>query len=390
MVELLAKELFNVYDSFKLKEITSRHFIQAELLKWLQPFEQEQVFTKTVLGKSGEGRSIYLLTSGNGQTSILLWSQMHGDEPTATMALVDVLSFFAKNPNHIITTTIREKLTLLMIPMLNPDGAEHFIRRTAQRIDMNRDALALVTPEARVLRETRDKYQPTFGFNLHDQEPHLTVGMSKKITAIALLAPASDESHTDTIVRVRAKRLASAFASVMNLFIADHIAKWDDSFEPRAFGDNIQKYGTSTVLIESGGWEGDPNKFFIRKLNCIGLLMTLYVIATEKYREFDLSIYEELSFNTKLGCDYIIRNAVLKACNHLPSVHVDVGINFEEQKNSETGQIDRFAKIVELGDLSTFAALEEMNAHGAELDENQVKLETPFPASEVPFLLKRK
>lgn len=390
MVELLARELFNVYDSFKLEEIASKHFTQTELFKWLQPFEHEQVFTKTVLGKSGEGRSIYLLTIGNGQTKILIWSQMHGDEPTATMALVDMCSFFAKNPSHIITTTIREKLTLLMIPMLNPDGAEHFIRRTAQLIDMNRDALALTTPEARILGESREKYQPTFGFNLHDQEPYLTVGMSKKITAIALLAPASDESHTDTIVRVRAKRVASVIASVMNLFIANRIAKWDDSYEPRAFGDNIQKCGTSTVLIESGGWKDDPNKFFIRKLNCIGLLMTLYVIATEKYREFDLSIYEQLPPNTKLGCDYIIRNAVLKTCNHIPSVHVDVGINFEERKNSETGQIDRFAKIVELGDLSTFTALEEMDAHSAELDENQVKLEIPFPASKVQFLLNRK
>ena len=80
--------------------------------------------------------------------------------------------------------------------MLNPDGAERFTRRTAQLIDLNRDALALETPEARILKETCNKYQPEYGFNLHDQDPRLTVGTTKKITAIALLAPSTDESRT--------------------------------------------------------------------------------------------------------------------------------------------------------------------------------------------------
>jgi len=54
--------------------------------------------------------------------------------------------------------------------MLNPDGAERFTRRTAQMIDMNRDASALATPEAKILKSTHDMYQPEYGFNLHDQE----------------------------------------------------------------------------------------------------------------------------------------------------------------------------------------------------------------------------
>jgi hypothetical protein len=389
MIELLAKELFQSYDSFKLKEIRSRRFTQTELYGWFDRLEGERLCAKNLLGKSGEGRPILLFDVGTGLIKVLLWSQMHGDEPTATMALADMAGFFMQNRDHIITKTIREKLTLLLLPMLNPDGAERFTRRTAQCIDINRDALALATPEARVLADARDRYKPEFGFNLHDQDPHLAVGTSKQITAIALLAPAVDESRTDNAVRLRAKRVASMFTEVMNLFVSGRVAKWDDTYEPRAFGDAIQKSGTSTVLVESGGWRGDPEKFFLRKLNCIGLLMTLYAIATEKYLEADLSLYERLPFNTKLGCDYIIRNARLQTDRHIPPIRVDVGVNFEERIDSATGRVDRFGKIVELGDLRTYAALEEKDAGGVELDASRIRMETLFPASDVQLLTKR-
>jgi hypothetical protein len=390
IIHTLARELFDSYDSFKLATITSNRFTQAEMLAWLQPFENQNLLSKKALGTSCEGRTISLYTIGDGPTTVMLWSQMHGDEPTATMALIDILNFFVKNPGHTITKTICKKLTLLMIPMLNPDGAERWTRRTAQMIDMNRDALALVTPEARILKETRDKYQPEYGFNLHDQDPQLTVGSTKKITAIALLAPSINESRTDNPVRIKAKKTASMFAQILHQFIPGYIAKWDDTFEPRAFGDNIQKWGTSTVLVESGGWHGDPNKFFIRKLNYVGLLTTLYAIALGENNSADVGIYERIPFNTKLGCDYIIRNATLKVDDKIAPSHVDIGINFNECINASSGQLDNYAKIVEIGDLNAFTALEtEVDANGAELLADKIKLDCSFPANEVGLLLKQ-
>ena len=389
-IQSLACELFNSYDSYKASDIVSSRFTQTEMLRWLRPFKDRHLLKKFVLGTSAEGREIALYSIGDGSAEVMLWSQMHGDEPTATMALMDIFSFFTKNPEHIATKTIREKLTLLVIPMLNPDGAERFTRRTAQMIDMNRDALALATPEAKILKNTRDTYQPEYGFNLHDQEPRYTVGTTQKITAVALLAPAADESRGDNPVRLRAKRVASMLAQVLNLFIPENLAKWDDTFYPTAFGDNIQKWGTSTVLIESGGWRGDPNKFFIRKLNCIGLLATLYAIAAGESSTADVALYEQIPFNMKLGCDYIIRNAVLKASDQTVSARVDIGINFDKRINVLTGQMDDYATIMEIGDLSAFTALEkEVNANGAELDADLIKLEHPLSMDDVGLLLKR-
>jgi hypothetical protein len=385
----IALELFETYDSYKVPAITTRRFTQAEFLQWLHPFDTAALYQKTSLGFSGEHRPLFLYTIGNGKTKVMLWSQMHGDESTATMALLDIFNFFLNNPKHPVTAAIKESLTLLVFPMVNPDGAERFMRRTAQGIDMNRDALALETPEARILKEVRDKHQPDFGFNLHDQEPRYTVGTTKKIAAIALLAPAFDETRSDNLVRTRAKHLATTFALAVGQFIPGHIAKWDDSFEPRAFGDNVQRWGTSTVLVESGGWQNDPEKFFIRKINYVGLLTSLYAIATNQHQHSDTTVYEQIPFNTQLACDLIIRRARLKANDLVPPLHVDIGINFKDIMNPQTHVLEKIATVVELGDLRTFVALQEQDAHGAEFDAALARLDQQFPTEKIHSLLLR-
>jgi hypothetical protein len=385
----IALELFETYDSYKVPAIITRRFTQTELLQWLRPFDANGLYQTAELGFSGEHRPLFLYTIGSGKTKVMLWSQMHGDESTATMALLDIFNFFLSNPKHPATEAIKESLTLLVFPMVNPDGAERFTRRTAQGIDMNRDALALETPEARILKEVRDKYQPDFGFNLHDQGSHYTVGTTKRIAAIALLAPAFDETRSDNFVRTRAKHLATTFALAVEQFIPGHIAKWDDSFEPRAFGDNVQRWGTSTVLVESGGWQNDPENFFIRKLNYVGLLTSLYALATNQHQHPDTTVYERIPFNTQLACDLIIRHARLQATDLVPPLHVDIGINFEDVVNPQTHVLEKIATVVELGDLRTFVALQEQDAHGAEFDATLARIDQQFPAEKIHSLLLR-
>jgi hypothetical protein len=273
-----------------------------------------------------------------------------------------------------------------MIPMLNPDGAERFTRRTAQLVDMNRDALALRTPEARILKTTRERFKPDFAFNLHDQDPRYTVGTTREITAIALLAPAFDEERTDNAIRTRAKKIAAVFAEAMNEFIPQNLAKWDDAYEPRAFGDSFQRWGTSTVLIESGGWRNDRDKMFLRKLNCVGLLATLAAIADGSYETADTQLYERIPFNTEFAYDLIIRNARFKASEKMAALRVDLGINYEETVDS-SGEVKLSATIMELGDLSTFTSFKEIDANGREVDSSRVALEKTIAVEEVDALL---
>lgn len=385
--KVFIRELIESYENYKRSEIVSRRFLQGEMVRWLEPMIKDNIVRPSPLGKSAEGRPITLYSYGWGSVKVLLWSQMHGDEPTATMALLDMLNFFLKQRDHGITKAIRNNLTLLIVPMLNPDGAERFTRRTAQLVDMNRDAAALVTPEARILKTVQQNYLPDFGFNLHDQDPRYTVGTTKNVTAIALLAPATDISRGDTEVRLRAKRVASVLVNVLELCAPGHTAKYDDTYEPRAFGDSVQRWGTSTVLVESGGWPNDRDKMFIRKLNYVGLLSSLHSIAVGEYEQTDIDPYEKLPFNTKNLYDIIVRDVELKGLGKSPAIRVDLAFNLEQAE--ERSAKDRLmGKLVDLGDLSTFGALEERDGRQISLEATQIKLDQIVPWEAVEVFLK--
>ena len=50
-------------------------------------------FEITQIGKSVQGRAIHQVKIGTGTTKILMWSQMHGNEPTTTKGLFDFFNF---------------------------------------------------------------------------------------------------------------------------------------------------------------------------------------------------------------------------------------------------------------------------------------------------------
>jgi predicted deacylase len=74
------------------------------------------------LGFSFEDRPIRMVKVGSGKIKILLWSQMHGDEPTATAAIFDLLNFFTDASHHQdLINHILSSCTLYFIPVINPD-----------------------------------------------------------------------------------------------------------------------------------------------------------------------------------------------------------------------------------------------------------------------------
>ncbi len=367
------KNLFETYDSYFVNNFQSRKFdsdffysVANNIIK-----QAPKVFDVIEIGKSFEGRPIRLIKIGSGDIKILLWSQMHGDESTATMAIADIFSYFQKNSDTKEIKELLSKLSLLFIPMLNPDGAARHQRLTAQCIDMNRDAIALVTPEAQLLKKIQNEYQPDFGFNLHDQELS-TVKGTKEISAIAFLAPAMDEEKSDNEVRVRAKKVAAFLTEKMMEVVPGKITRYDDGYEPRAFGDSIQSWGTSTVLIESGHTIGDPEKFFIRKLNAVGLLSAFDAIASGTYSNADISVYEKLPANSERAYDLIIRNVLIKYKNG-QTTPADLGISYQVDTHTTDTPI-----LFEVGDLSPLVGLKEIDGGGKLIDEEDLKIEREF------------
>lgn len=353
------EDAHRISDRFMNPAITSRRFTHAQLWSALDPALRPGTLKVTKFGESLHGRTLNAITVGTGPTTVLLWSQMHGDESTATMTLADMLAWFGSRTRErdVLRELLTSRLTIVMVPMLNPDGAEMFQRENAMGIDVNRDARRLSTPEARALKALRDSIKPSFGFNLHDQNARTLGSTSGRQVGIALLAPAADAERTYGPTRATARLVAARMRTVLEREIPGRVAKYDDAFNPRAFGDLIQQWGTSTVLIESGALPNDPEKQQLRRVNMVAILTALEAIATGGYRGANPTAYESLPVNAASATDVVITGARLVLPGEQP-MPVDIAFNYDDALKKGR------ARVREVGDLAAVVALDTINAAG--------------------------
>jgi hypothetical protein len=316
-------------------------------------------------GRSVEGRPLCLLTVGAGSRRVLLWSQMHGDEPSATPALLDLVdTLLDADPDGVL-----DRLTLLIVPMLNPDGAERYQRRNAQGIDINRDALLLATPEGRLLAALRERFAPELGFNLHDQNRRTTVGDGGVPATISLLAVAGDPQGTLTPGRARAKRVCARLARTLPELVPGGVARYDEDWNPRAFGDNLTAWGTPVVLIESGGLPPGRPQEELTRLNYAALRTVLSGLARDDLAGEDPAAYEGLGRNRdELRVDVLVSGGrVAQPVASLPyraDVAFDLLDGDPRLARCPGAPADGPSRIRELGDARLLSAARQIDATG--------------------------
>ena len=370
----IAWDLYHSYENFKEKSLTNRRFKHSVIVPLIERLKNNKIFKADKVGKSVEGRDIYLISLGSGKTKVFLWSQMHGDEPTATAALFDMFNFFSNDSAFPeLKKLLLSNLSIYIIPMVNPDGAEEFQRRNIVEIDLNRDVLRQQTPEAKILKEVFDSLKADFGFNLHDQGRDYSAGNSFNPASISFLAPAPDYDKSLTPPREKAMKLIGNLVNVLNEFIPGHIAKYSDDYEPRAFGDKFTELGTGVILLESGGWRGDREKQFLRKINYVTLCSALNSIASGNYSNTDLSAYDSIPQNEKFMMDLILRNLKIRKDEY--EFLVDIGINFTELNTNDVKGFYLKAEIEDVGDLSVFAGYDEFDLSGCIVEPGKTKPE---------------
>lgn len=350
-------ERLAIAEAHRIAAMPERRFTHRDFWTAVAPSLAGGALVADSVGASIQGRAIRTVTFGRGPVKVLLWSQMHGDEATATMALADIFAFLAGADASPLRDRLARELTVVFIPMLNPDGAELFQRQNAVGVDVNRDARRLATPEARTLKAVRDRLEPAFGFNLHDQGARTRVGRTGGQAAIALLAPAAEVTRAWGPVRTRARHVAAFLARDFAQAIPGKVAKYDDTFEPRAFGDLMQAWGTSTVLIESGALAGDPQKQRLRTLHVAAILGALDAIATGAYRGTATAHYDDLPFNAGGASDLLVRGGTIVMPGGT-TVRADVSINFDDSVARTDG------RVADVGDLEASIALDTVDATG--------------------------
>ncbi|MHA8101283.1 M14 family zinc carboxypeptidase [Aquirufa nivalisilvae] len=368
---MIFNSLIEQYESFQEKRISNRRFSEKIWTALLQEWSENSLFSTRKLGETFEGKDIQEIRFGQGPIHIAAWSQMHGDEATATMALADIFVFLSQNETSWMSfkEELHQKVSIFFIPRLNADGANRWTRETALGIDMNRDARTQNSPEAKILAQWLDEIKPLFSFNLHDQNRLYSAGKTPHQTHIALLATAGDEHGTWTASRLRAAKIANQMVRHLQPLLQEKIAKWTDEFEARAFGDYAQGKGYGLVLLESGGAGWDLEKQTLRKYNACLLLDAFYSISTESWRTEETHLYQHLPTNERQIFDILIKNAPL---NQEEPIHrADIGLNIQETAQ-EDGSIEYAWIIEDIGDLSPWFGLTEIDGEALHLHSEKM------------------
>ncbi len=142
----------------------------AEVLAYLHELSsQHHQLALETAGKSQKGRDIPLviLSSLRGfqkdKPTVMVLGQQHGNEPAGGEAALALAEQLLGSERELL-----EHVNVLILPRANPDGAEGFVRATANGLDVNRDHLLLQTPEGQAIAATARRFGPQVVMDLHE------------------------------------------------------------------------------------------------------------------------------------------------------------------------------------------------------------------------------
>lgn len=145
----------------------------SDMMSYLKTLDSKsKILTVSSIGKSVQGRDIPALyfsldkTFGSKRDQkllVLIFCQQHGNEPSGKEAALIVARDLADHGRAIL-----KHLDLILVPQVNPDGAEMEQRQNANDIDLNRNHAILSEPEPYALHRLFLKWMPEVTLDVHE------------------------------------------------------------------------------------------------------------------------------------------------------------------------------------------------------------------------------
>ena len=95
---------------------------------------------------------------------VFLVGQLHGNEPAGGEAMLALAKELASGELR----PLLDRISVVIMPRGNPDGAHYFWRSTASCVDINRDHLKVDLPETYAIRRMTFEYQPDVFVDAHE------------------------------------------------------------------------------------------------------------------------------------------------------------------------------------------------------------------------------
>lgn len=114
--------------------------------QWLEELAAHQDILTADIGKSVEGRPVTLVKTANKREAIILLGRQHPSEVPGAIAMRVFVDTLLADTD--LARKFRERFTLLIVPLVNPDGvANGHSRHNAGGTDLNRDWGPFTQPE---------------------------------------------------------------------------------------------------------------------------------------------------------------------------------------------------------------------------------------------------
>lgn len=225
-----------------------------------------------VIGQSMKGRDLYLVKyiSNPENPTILFLTQQHGNEQLTTEGTLE----FIKHLGTGKTKGVLDNVNVLIVPMLNPDGAmgdvdfdlddyiasgdRHLTRYNAAGEDLNRDHVNKVFPETQALHNNvLSAYDIDYMIDLHHQGANSE--RDGELVSGSILYPTTENADPEVVHK--SKQLGAVVFDKIDSTGWGHLGKYNGGSAETISRNGISvEYGISTLLFEMRGMSDHSNE----------------------------------------------------------------------------------------------------------------------------------
>lgn len=217
---------------------------------WSNKVAEHELGEFSVIGKSRKDRDLMHVRLGQGKRAVVLISRQHPPEVTGYYALQSFIGEIIKDTD--LSTDFLEKHTVLMYPLLNPDGVDmgHW-RHNTGGVDLNRDWAYYRQSE---IRQIADHIVKT----VNEEGLEVVAGLDFHSTLYDVYYTTDREVNTKF----------PSFTDDWLQYIADNIPDYEINDQPSGLGSPVSKgwfitqFNVPGITYEIGD---DTSKEFIQK-----------------------------------------------------------------------------------------------------------------------------
>ncbi|WP_191565867.1 M14 family metallopeptidase [Metabacillus idriensis] len=100
--------------------------------------------------------------------TVWIQSQIHGNEPASGESVLAI----ANRLTGELGEEVLDKINVIVVPRVNPDGAYNFKRQLQNGLDGNRDHVKLESPEVQAIHHEYNRYTPEVVIDAHEYSPY--------------------------------------------------------------------------------------------------------------------------------------------------------------------------------------------------------------------------